>query len=197
MYLTSSCPYLPEDDDSKVMQTAYQIYTKEKQFPDAMKVALMMNDEVRLLAKQARFTEKDCSSNMHHAAALDGNGIQGDSTCFVVLQELVKETFASCGDPLVQKQLGYLLARQGDSCSPQVQPSVPCTSDDSMTALSGLTCLWEARQANCAACSGWALHTVLKRRVSNPAACRDCAESGGRGEWDAELAGETGPRAAD
>ena len=46
LYLTSCCAYLPEDDDSKVMQTAYQIYTKEKQYPDAMKVALMMNDQV-------------------------------------------------------------------------------------------------------------------------------------------------------
>ena len=49
LYLTSCCAYLPEDDDSKVMQTAYQIYTKQKQYPDAMKVALMMNDQVRLL----------------------------------------------------------------------------------------------------------------------------------------------------
>ena len=46
LYLTSCCAYLPEDDDSKVMQTAYKIYTKEKQYPDAMKVALMMNDKV-------------------------------------------------------------------------------------------------------------------------------------------------------
>ncbi len=46
LYLTSCCAYLPEDDDSKVMQTAYKIYTKEKQYPDAMKVALMMNDQV-------------------------------------------------------------------------------------------------------------------------------------------------------
>ena len=46
LYLTSCCAYLPEDDDSKVMQTAYQIYTKEKQYPDAIKVALMMNDQV-------------------------------------------------------------------------------------------------------------------------------------------------------
>lgn len=48
LYLTSCTAYLPEDDDSKVMQTAYQIYTKEKQYPDAMKVALMMNDQVML-----------------------------------------------------------------------------------------------------------------------------------------------------
>ena len=46
LYLTSCCAYLPEDDDSKVMQTAYQIYAKEKQYPDAMKVALMINDQV-------------------------------------------------------------------------------------------------------------------------------------------------------
>ena len=49
LYLTSCCSYLPEDDDSKVMQTAYQIYTKQKQYPDAMKVALMMNDQVMRL----------------------------------------------------------------------------------------------------------------------------------------------------
>ena len=53
LYLTSCCAYLPEDDDSKVMQTAYQIYTKEKQYPDAMKVALMMNDQVGFLACSA------------------------------------------------------------------------------------------------------------------------------------------------
>ncbi|CAK0782745.1 hypothetical protein CVIRNUC_005940 [Coccomyxa viridis] len=82
LYLTSCCAYLPEDDDSKVMQTAYQIYTKQKQYPDAMKVALMMND-----------------------------------------QELVKKTFASCGDPLVQKQLGYLLARQGVALDLQEEES--------------------------------------------------------------------------
>ena len=29
----------------------------------------------------------------------------------------MKETFASCGDPLIQKQLGYLLARQGEERS--------------------------------------------------------------------------------
>lgn len=28
-------------------------------------------------------------------------------------QELVRKTVGSCGDPLVKKQLGYLLARQG------------------------------------------------------------------------------------
>lgn len=53
LYLTSCCAYLPEDDDSKVMQTAYQIYTKEKQYPDAMKVALMMNNQVTVLARSA------------------------------------------------------------------------------------------------------------------------------------------------
>ena len=52
LYLTSCCAYLPEDDDSKVMQTAYQIYTKEKQYPEAMKVALMMNDQVMLLGPE-------------------------------------------------------------------------------------------------------------------------------------------------
>ena len=59
LYLTSCCAYLPEDDDSKVMQTAYKIYTKEKQYPDAMKVALMMNDQVRPQPAQL------CSAPLH------------------------------------------------------------------------------------------------------------------------------------
>ena len=69
LYLTSCTAYLPEDDDSKVMQTAYQIYTKEKQYPDAMKVALMMNDQVML--SLCNNTSWSCESCMHfesHAA---------------------------------------------------------------------------------------------------------------------------------
>ncbi len=45
----SCCAYLPEAEDRDVLQTAYDIYTAQRQFPDAMRVALKMNDQVPLL----------------------------------------------------------------------------------------------------------------------------------------------------
>ncbi|KAK9842343.1 hypothetical protein WJX81_007723 [Elliptochloris bilobata] len=72
LYLVSCCAYLPEADDMAVLRTAYAIYLAQANFPDAMRLALKMNDK-----------------------------------------ELAAETMAACKDPLVKKQLGYLLGRQG------------------------------------------------------------------------------------
>ncbi|KAK9903923.1 hypothetical protein WJX75_000553 [Coccomyxa subellipsoidea] len=72
LYLVSCCAYLPEGDDKAVLQTAYDIYSKQGQEADALRIALKMNDT-----------------------------------------ELVKKTVSLCDDPLIKKQLGYLLARQG------------------------------------------------------------------------------------
>jgi 26S proteasome regulatory subunit N1 len=46
LYLVSCCAYLPEGDDRAVLRTAYDIYTKMEQFPDRLRIALRMNDEV-------------------------------------------------------------------------------------------------------------------------------------------------------
>ena len=43
LYLVSCCSYLPETDDMAVLRTAYQIYHKLGQHPDALRVALKMN----------------------------------------------------------------------------------------------------------------------------------------------------------
>lgn len=49
LYLVSCCAYLPEGDDKAVLQTAYDIYTKQGQDADALRMAIKMNDEVRSL----------------------------------------------------------------------------------------------------------------------------------------------------
>ncbi len=46
LYLVSCCAYLPEGDDKAVLQTAYDIYSKQGQDADALRIALKMNDMV-------------------------------------------------------------------------------------------------------------------------------------------------------
>ena len=43
----SCCAYLPEIEDRDVLSTAFDIYTRQQQYPDAMRIALKMNDMVR------------------------------------------------------------------------------------------------------------------------------------------------------
>ncbi len=47
LYLTSCCAYLPEADDMAVLRTAYGIHLDRKKYPDAMRLALKMNDKAR------------------------------------------------------------------------------------------------------------------------------------------------------
>ena len=47
LYLVSCCAYLPEAEDREVLATAYDIYSRQQQFPDAMRIALKMNDQAR------------------------------------------------------------------------------------------------------------------------------------------------------
>jgi len=57
LYLISCCSYLAEPDDMAVLQTAYQIYSKLEQFPDALRVAMKMK---RLeLVEETFAAEKD------------------------------------------------------------------------------------------------------------------------------------------
>ena len=42
LYLVSCCSYLAEPDDMSALQTAYQIYRKLDQYPDALRVAMKM-----------------------------------------------------------------------------------------------------------------------------------------------------------
>ena len=42
LYLISCCSYLPEPDDTAVLETAYHIFMKLKQYPDAIRLAMKM-----------------------------------------------------------------------------------------------------------------------------------------------------------
>lgn len=44
LYLTSCASYLPEPDDMLVLEVAYKMYKKFKSYPDALRVALRMNN---------------------------------------------------------------------------------------------------------------------------------------------------------
>jgi len=70
LYLVSCVPYVPEPENTNLLKTALSIFRKFNQFPQAMRLALQLNDRA-----------------------------------------LVEELFNSCPDPIVQKQLAYMLGR--------------------------------------------------------------------------------------
>jgi len=70
LYLVSCVPYVPEPENTNLLKTALSIFRKFAQFPQAMRLALQLNDKA-----------------------------------------IVEELFNSCPDPVVQKQLAFMLGR--------------------------------------------------------------------------------------
>jgi len=70
LYLVSCVPYVPEPENTNLLTTALNIFKQFKQYPQAMRLALQLNDKT-----------------------------------------IVEELFNSCPDPLVQKQLAFMLGR--------------------------------------------------------------------------------------
>jgi len=70
LYLVSCVPYVPDPENTNLLKTALDIFKHFKQFPQAMRLALQLNDK-----------------------------------------EVVEELFNSCPDPIVQKQLAFMLGR--------------------------------------------------------------------------------------
>lgn len=70
LYLTSCVPYVPEPENTNLLNTSLKLFRKFDQFPHALRIALQMNDP-----------------------------------------EKVKEIFLSCQDPIMQKQLAFMLGR--------------------------------------------------------------------------------------
>jgi len=70
LYLVSCVPFVPEPENTNLLTTALNIFKKFKQFPQAMRLALQLNDKA-----------------------------------------IVEELFNSCPDPIVQKQLAFMLGR--------------------------------------------------------------------------------------
>lgn len=71
LYLTSCVPYVPDPENTNLLKTTYKIFRKFDQYPQAMRVAMQINDP-----------------------------------------ELIKAVFMECPDPLLQKQLAYMMGRQ-------------------------------------------------------------------------------------
>jgi len=70
LYLVSCVPFVPDPENTNLLKTAFQIFRKFEQFPQAMRLALQLNDK-----------------------------------------KLVEELFNSCSDPIIQKQLAFMLGR--------------------------------------------------------------------------------------
>ena len=67
-YLTSCVPYVPEPENTNLLQTALKLFRKFNEYPQALRLALQINDP-----------------------------------------KLVMEIFVGCPDPVMQKQLAFML----------------------------------------------------------------------------------------
>jgi len=70
LYLVSCVPYVPDPENTNLLRTALDIFRQFKQYPQAMRLALQLNDKT-----------------------------------------IVEDLFNSCPDPIVQKQLAFMLGR--------------------------------------------------------------------------------------
>merc|ERR1719445_1983288 len=70
LYLVSCVPFVPDPENTNLLKTAFQTFRKFGQYPQAMRLALQLNDK-----------------------------------------KLVEELFNSCTDPIIQKQLAFMLGR--------------------------------------------------------------------------------------
>jgi len=68
LYLTSCVPYVPEPENTNLLQTALKLFRKFNEYPQALRLALQINDP-----------------------------------------KLVMEIFVGCPDPVMQKQLAFML----------------------------------------------------------------------------------------
>jgi len=49
LYLTSCVPYVPEPENTTLLKTALDIFRKFDKFPQALRLALQLNDQVSVL----------------------------------------------------------------------------------------------------------------------------------------------------
>merc|ERR1719435_482891 len=70
LYLVSCVPFVPDPENTNLLNTAFKIFRKFNQYPQALRLALQLNDK-----------------------------------------PLVEELFNSCTDPIIQKQLAFMLGR--------------------------------------------------------------------------------------
>jgi len=70
LYLVSCVPFVPDPENTNLLKTAFKIFRKFNQYPQAMRLALQLNDK-----------------------------------------QLVEELFNSCTDPIIQKQISFMLGR--------------------------------------------------------------------------------------
>jgi len=70
LYLVSCVPYVPDPENTNLLRTALDIFRQFKQYPQAMRLALQLNDKT-----------------------------------------IVEDLFNSCPDPIIQKQLAFMLGR--------------------------------------------------------------------------------------
>uniref|UniRef100_A0A0D3A3S5 26S proteasome non-ATPase regulatory subunit 2 homolog n=1 Tax=Brassica oleracea var. oleracea TaxID=109376 RepID=A0A0D3A3S5_BRAOL len=99
-YLTSSAKFLPGPDDMLVLDIAYMIYMKFEEYPNALQVALFL-DNMQVWA--LIFLQNLISSLCTIGAAVKS----------FPLRNYVKQVFTSCTDLLRKKQFCYMISRHG------------------------------------------------------------------------------------
>lgn len=97
LYLVSCCSYLPEPDDTQVLHLAHRIYSAQKRWHDAMRVALRINDtaviESTFTACSEPLEKKQlCYLLARQGYALDLEGCVEDEELREALQEIISNS---------------------------------------------------------------------------------------------------------
>ena len=93
LYLTSCVPYVPDPENTTLLETALRIFRKFKQFPQVRKRDFYYYIQLSLIS---------FFSFLHQAMRL---ALQLNR------ESLVSDIFHECEDELTQKQMAYMLGR--------------------------------------------------------------------------------------
>jgi 26S proteasome regulatory subunit N1 len=118
-----------EDDLRELLRVTYEIYSAQKQWPDALRVAL------RTYMQIADVADKDGESSDDE----DGETNLGLAR--------VKAALDGCEDPLVRKQMAYIIgSHRAFAFTYESDPSLDREDDDDINEIVSGTSLWESFQ---------------------------------------------------
>ena len=139
LYLLRFADYISDEDDLRqLLRVTYEIYTRQKQWPDALRVALRTYMQIPGAGDEAGGNDGD-----------DGMGdADSDGGCGQNLGlQRVKAALDGCEDPLVRKQMAYIIgSHRAFAFTYESDPALDRDDDDEINEIVSGTSLWESFQ---------------------------------------------------
>mmetsp|Transcript_18831 Transcript_18831/g.52512 ORF Transcript_18831/g.52512 Transcript_18831/m.52512 type:complete len:900 (-) Transcript_18831:154-2853(-) len=124
MYLVSCCNYLPEPDNTLVLRTAFDIYTKMGKHSDAMRVALKMNSKPDVEATFASCSDSMERKQLCHLLARQGFVIDLEDGPAAVADDDERDALVEIMSNSKLSEYYLMLARDLDVMEPKTPQDV-------------------------------------------------------------------------